>query len=688
MQNFQDETLEVRKYNSGLMRRSLKYAKPYWGWFALAIGLLLGITALELVRPLLVGKAIDDYINGYDMVYSMVEDSESFTIQGYSLLPDPTNYYQDVPKARIIYGKEKYFLIPHLSQKEVETIASLEQGEASFVFETQEGQNWIQLNGKSFLTIPLQREDMKVLRKKDFTGLLKISLLFLLVLLGGLLLGYIQTLILQYTGQKIIYNIRIQVFSHVQTLSLSFFDQNPVGRLVTRVTNDTEALNEMYTSVLVNLFKNIFMLVGILVMMLRLHVKLSLITFAVIPIIVAVTFLFRNLARKTYREIRGKLSKINAFLSEHLSGMKIVQIFAQEEEKFKEFNEINEDLKDSSMREIILFGIFRPIMYFLFNITLCLALGVGGLRVMEGSLSIGVLFAFIQYVALFFNPIQELAEQFNILQSAMAASERIFMLLDEEPAIQDPKQPVDMPKIQGQIEFKNVWFAYEGEDWVLRDVSFTVEPGETVAFVGATGAGKTSILNLLSRYYEIQKGEILIDGVNIQKMSQQQLRSHIGLMLQDVFLFTGDITSNIRLNEERISDETVQQSAQYVNAHSFIEKLPGQYKEPVRERGATLSSGQRQLLSFARTLAFDPKILILDEATANIDTETEQLIQDGLVKLMEGRTTLVVAHRLSTIQHADHIIVLHKGKVREKGNHQELLKQKGIYYRLYQLQYQ
>lgn len=688
MQNFQDETLEVRKYDSGLMRRSLEYAKPYWGWFSLAIGLLLGITALELVRPLLVGKAIDDYINGYDMVYSMVEDSESFTIQGYSLLPDPTNYYQDVPKARIIYGKEKYFLIPHLSQKEVETIASLEQGEASFVFETQEGQNWIQLNGKSFLTIPLQREDMKVLRKKDFTGLLKISLLFLLVLLGGLLLGYIQTLILQYTGQKIIYNIRIQVFSHVQTLSLSFFDQNPVGRLVTRVTNDTEALNEMYTSVLVNLFKNIFMLVGILVMMLRLHVKLSLITFAVIPIIVAVTFLFRNLARKTYREIRGKLSKINAFLSEHLSGMKIVQIFAQEEEKFKEFNEINEDLKDSSMREIILFGIFRPIMYFLFNITLCLALGVGGLRVMEGSLSIGVLFAFIQYVALFFNPIQELAEQFNILQSAMAASERIFMLLDEEPAIQDPKQPVDMPKIQGQIEFKNVWFAYEGEDWVLRDVSFTVEPGETVAFVGATGAGKTSILNLLSRYYEIQKGEILIDGVNIQKMSQQQLRSHIGLMLQDVFLFTGDITSNIRLNEERISDETVQQSAQYVNAHSFIEKLPGQYKEPVRERGATLSSGQRQLLSFARTLAFDPKILILDEATANIDTETEQLIQDGLVKLMEGRTTLVVAHRLSTIQHADHIIVLHKGKVREKGNHQELLKQKGIYYRLYQLQYQ
>lgn len=688
MQNFQDETLEVRKYDSGLMRRSLEYAKPYWGWFALAIGLLLGITALELIRPLLVGKAIDDYINGYDMVYSMVEDSESFTIQGYSLLPDPTNYYQDVPKARIIYGKEKYFLIPHLSQKEVETIASLEQGEASFVFETQEGQNWIQLNGKSFLTIPLQREDMKVLRKKDFTGLLKISLLFLLVLLGGLLLGYIQTLILQYTGQKIIYNIRLQVFSHVQTLSLSFFDQNPVGRLVTRVTNDTEALNEMYTSVLVNLFKNIFMLVGILVMMLRLHVKLSLITFAVIPIIVAVTFLFRNLARKTYREIRGKLSKINAFLSEHLSGMKIVQIFAQEEEKFKEFNEINEDLKDSSMREIILFGIFRPIMYFLFNITLCLALGVGGLRVMEGSLSIGVLFAFIQYVALFFNPIQELAEQFNILQSAMAASERIFMLLDEEPAIQDPKQPVDMPKIQGQIEFKNVWFAYEGEDWVLRDVSFTVEPGETVAFVGATGAGKTSILNLLSRYYEIQKGEILIDGVNIQKMSQQQLRSHIGLMLQDVFLFTGDITSNIRLNEERISDETVQQSAQYVNAHSFIEKLPGQYKEPVRERGATLSSGQRQLLSFARTLAFDPKILILDEATANIDTETEQLIQDGLVKLMEGRTTLVVAHRLSTIQHADHIIVLHKGKVREKGNHQELLKQKGIYYRLYQLQYQ
>ncbi len=688
MQNFQDETLEVRKYDSGLMRRSLEYAKPYWGWFSLAIGLLLGITALELIRPLLVGKAIDDYINGYDMVYSMVEDSESFTIQGYSLLPDPTNYYQDVPKARIIYGKEKYFLIPHLSQKEVETIASLEQGEASFVFETQEGQNWIQLNGKSFLTIPLQREDMKVLRKKDFTGLLKISLLFLLVLLGGLLLGYIQTLILQYTGQKIIYNIRLQVFSHVQTLSLSFFDQNPVGRLVTRVTNDTEALNEMYTSVLVNLFKNIFMLVGILVMMLRLHVKLSLITFAVIPIIVAVTFLFRNLARKTYREIRGKLSKINAFLSEHLSGMKIVQIFAQEEEKFKEFNEINEDLKDSSMREIILFGIFRPIMYFLFNITLCLALGVGGLRVMEGSLSIGVLFAFIQYVALFFNPIQELAEQFNILQSAMAASERIFMLLDEEPAIQDLKQPVDMPKIQGQIEFKNVWFAYEGEDWVLRDVSFTVEPGETVAFVGATGAGKTSILNLLSRYYEIQKGEILIDGVNIQKISQQQLRSHIGLMLQDVFLFTGDITSNIRLNEERISDETVQQSAQYVNAHSFIEKLPGQYKEPVRERGATLSSGQRQLLSFARTLAFDPKILILDEATANIDTETEQLIQDGLVKLMEGRTTLVVAHRLSTIQHADHIIVLHKGKVREKGNHQELLKQKGIYYRLYQLQYQ
>lgn len=468
---------------------------------------------------------------------------------------------------------------------------------------------------------------------------------------------------------------------------MGFFDKTPVGRLVTRVTNDTETLNEMYTSVLVNLFKDVFMLAGIIIVMFKMNWRLALVTFTVIPLIVAATVVFRIKARDAYREVRTRLARINATLSENISGMKVIQIFNREAKQYEEFDEINRAYYNASMRELKVYAVFRPVMDFLASFALSVLIWYGGGSVLRGNLEFGVLFAFVNYINTFFQPISDLTEKYNILQSAMASSERIFQLLDTKPAIVNAENPVRVKKLRGEIEFKNVWFAYNEGEWVLKDVSFKIEPGETVAFVGATGAGKTSIMSLINRFYDIQKGEILIDGINIKDIALEDLRSNIGMVLQDVFLFTGDVASNIRLNNEGITDDRIREIAEYVNAAKFIESLDGGYYAEVKERGATLSTGQRQLLAFARALAFDPSILVLDEATSNIDTETEQLIQDALLKLIKGRTTIVVAHRLSTIQHADKIIVLHKGRVREIGNHQELLAKRGIYYDLYRLQY-
>ena len=494
-----------------------------------------------------------------------------------------------------------------------------------------------------------------------------------------------QTWILQLTGQTIIYNIRQEIFEHIHKLSLRFFDITPVGRIVTRVTNDVETLNEMYTSILVRLIKNIVKILGLIFVMLALDVKIALFSFLLLPFIIGLTILFKKISRATYRIARTKITAINTYLSEHLSGMKLIQIFAREKEKNAEFAKRNEELFRANYREMMVFAIFRPSIYMLSVIAMFIVLLLGGDSVLKGVITVGTLYQFTQYISSFFEPIQELAEQFGTLQSAMASAEKIFMILDEEPAIVNPKQPNYLPQVKGKIEFEHVWFAYQREDWILKDVSFVIEPGQKVAFVGATGAGKSSILNLIGRYYDIQKGRILVDGVDIRSMDIAQLRGAIGQVQQDVFIFTGDIKSNIRLRNEEITDQEIREAAKYVNADSFIEHLEGTYEAAVTERGATLSAGQRQLLSFARTLAYDPSILVMDEATANIDTETEKLIEEALKKLMTGRTTIMVAHRLSTIQHSDNIIVLHKGKVRESGTHQEILHQNGIYKKLYEI---
>lgn len=527
-----------------------------------------------------------------------------------------------------------------------------------------------------------------IAQQSDVQGVIKIGFVYLLTVLVIFILNYAQAMILAHAGQKIIYNIRMEVFTHLNDLSISFFTRNPIGKLVTRVTNDTEALNEMYTSVIVNILKSCFVLLGVIFTMLTYNVKLSLMTFMVIPFIALFTFIFENASKKIYREIRSKISAMNAFISEHVSGMKIVQIFAVENEIFDKFKNENDKLRKENIKQLLAFSIYNP-TNFLMNITATsILLWFGGKMVMEGSITIGTIVVFQRYISKFFEPIQELAEQLNVVQSAMAASERIFGLLDEEPEIQDSSNAVEMDSFKGSIEFKNVWFSYKDEEWILKDVSFKVNPGENVAFVGATGAGKTTIQNLICRYYDIQKGEILIDGTNIKNIKVSSLRKNIGQMLQDVFLFSGDIKSNIRLKNENITDDEIINASKYVNAHNFISKLNKKYDEHVIENGAAFSAGQRQLISFARTLAFKPDILILDEATANIDTETEVLIQDALKKLMKGRTTLIVAHRLSTIQNSNKIIVMHKGEIREEGTHQELLSQKGIYYKLYKLQYE
>ncbi len=533
----------------------------------------------------------------------------------------------------------------------------------------------------------------------EFSPVAVKAIVYFIVLLLLLVFNMIQTWILQLTGQQIVYNVREEVFTHVHKLSLRFFDITPVGRIVTRITNDVEALSEMFSSILVRLIKNFVKVVGLIIVMLMLDFGLAMRAFILLPAIIILTYVFKKVSRTCYRIARTKITSLNIYLSEHLSGMKLIQIFAREREKNAEFRRKNKELFRANFREVMVFAIFRPSIYLLYVIALVNIISGGSeLVIAENNvpglgITVGTLYIFIQYVGSFFDPIQEMAEQLGTLQQAMASGEKIFTILDEEPAIKNPLSPVSfrntedgLLNIKGRIEFKNVWFAYSGEDWVLKDVSFVIEPGQSVAFVGATGAGKSSILNLIGRYYDVNKGEILVDGVNIKDMDTDELRSAIGQVQQDVFVFTGDIKSNIRLRNEDITDEEIVEAARYVNADTFIEKLENAYEEAVTERGSTLSAGQRQLLSFARTLAYDPKILVMDEATANIDTETEQLIQEALHKLMKGRTTIVVAHRLSTIQHSDCIIVMHKGRIRERGTHQELLQLNGIYKKLYEIQ--
>ena len=576
----------------------------------LATVLVLFIIAVELYRPIIIGNAIDQYINGYYHPYVEADVSASDAINWNGLVlsrdqavskADSASFYQ------IFLWKDHYYMAENLTRSEC---TALQNADTSVL------KNYVREGAQK-----LTSNDLKVLRQNDFKGILKAGILFLLLLFSGFFLNLADTWLLQKMGQQIVYKLREETFTHIHSLSLSFFNITPVGKLVTRVSNDTEAVNELFSTILVKLFKNVVKIIGYAVVMLSINVKMAGISFLLLPLVAILTFVFRHLSRKAYQITRNKITELNTFLSEHISGMKLIQIFAREKEKYSEFEGKSMELYRANFREIMTFAIFRPSIYMVSVIAMILVIRTGSLSVLNGNLSLGTLFVFITYISSFFEPIQELSEQLGTLQSSIASAEKIFSVLDVKPEIVSPADPTPV-NILGEIEFRHVWFAYEEENYILKDVSFVIHPGEKAAFVGATGAGKSTILNLIGRYFDIQKGQILIDGIDIHEIDLDVLRGAIGQVQQDVFIFTGDIKSNISLNNEAISPDDVRRAAEIVNADPFIQKLPHGYDEPVTERGSTLSAGQRQLLSFARTLAYDPKILVLDEATANIDTET------------------------------------------------------------------
>ena len=539
-----------------------------------------------------------------------------------------------------------------------------------------------------------------------FRGLTQIAVIYVLVLVVSFAVEFLQTYTMQLTGQKAMFDLRTQIFAHLQRLHVGFFDRNPVGRLVTRLTTDIDALNEMFASGVVAIFGDFFTLTAIMVVMLSLNAPLALVTFAVLPLIALATALFRKRVRDSYRRIRTAIARINAYLQEHISGMTVVQLFNREEKSFREFETVNQRHMQAFKDAIFAHALFYPTVEILSAVAIGLVLWYGGLRVLDETLTLGVVVAFIQYAQRFYRPIMDLSEKYNILQGAMASSERVFKLLDTPVEVTSPAAPVELRQVNGRIEFRNVWFAYRGAsdrlpeevaagdgdlpagpEWVLKDVSFTIEAGETVAIVGHTGAGKTTLISLLLRFYDVGRGQILLDGVDLRHLELTELRRLFGVVLQDPFLFSGTVERNIRLGSEHLELRDLEEAAEEVNLGDFIRSLPGGFQEEVRERGATLSTGQKQLISFARALAHRPRILVLDEATSSVDTETELRVREALGRMVMGRTSIIIAHRLSTVQRADRILVMHKGRLRESGTHQELLAVRGIYWKLYQLQY-
>ncbi|MBL8006229.1 MAG: ABC transporter ATP-binding protein [Ignavibacteria bacterium] len=528
--------------------------------------------------------------------------------------------------------------------------------------------------------------DDKIMNR-DLPGLQTIVLIMLGTLVLQGILQYGMTYLTSWIGQKIIYDLRKKIFSHLLSLDLKFFDRNPIGRIVTRVTGDVEVLFEVFSSGLVTAFGDIFLIIWVLYFMFALDYQLALVTLSVLPVLIYATSVFRKKVRDSYRRIRILVAKLNSFIQEHITGITIVQYFGKEKRTIEEFELINRDHTNQNIKSVFYYAVFYPVVELIGAISAGLIIWYGGGQVIQNAVSVGVLISFIQFTEMFFRPIRDLSEKYNILQTAMASSERIFALLDEKPEITDPENPVVPGELKGNIEFRNVNFSYSRENYVLKNVSFKIREGEKVAFVGATGAGKTTIISLLTRFYDVKSGEILIDGVNIKDISQSELRKNIAVVLQDVFLFSGNIRSNIDLGNENITVEAVNKAVDNTGLRDFINSTEKKLDHPVNERGSTLSVGQKQLISFARALAYDPKILILDEATSSVDTNTEILIQNAIRKLIEGRTSIIIAHRLSTIQTCDKIIVMHKGEIKEMGTHQELLENNGLYYKLYQLQY-
>ncbi|MEK3720486.1 ABC transporter ATP-binding protein [Paenibacillus sp. FSL H8-0034] len=681
--------------DSQLFSRLMSYAKPYWKMIVFCIVLAFLIVVSDLARPYLMKIAIDGHINGLNKPMLTMESTQGQQLQVFDPVTtwngrdyvriEPSDveagkFPQGAVKAQIVSVDNKDYMI--------EGWKTTQESEVKLLPDDGTGKVRISAENQIYSAVPLDEATMDLFRKQDYIGFAKIGVLFLLTVTAAALLSYLQSNLLQYTGQRIIFNIRDMLFKHLSRMSMSYFDRNPVGRLVVRVTQDTEALNQLYSQVIVNLIKDVITLLGIVLIMMQMSMKLALLSFAVIPVLAVMTFWFRRMMREAQRTSRVILSRLNSFLAENLSGIRITQLFIREERQGEQFDKHNNDYYRAGMRGTVINSIFQPTIGFMGNLSIALLLWYGGGSVIDGSITFGIVYAFTHYVRQFFQPLLSLAEKYNQIQTAMVGAERIFEMLDEKPSIVDAVQTTSLPAaVRGEITFEHVWFAYNDEDWVLKDVSFTIHPGQTIAFVGATGAGKSSIIQLINRFYDIQKGRIRLDGIDIREIPLDELRHCISIVQQDVFLFTGDISSNIRLNNTSITQEQVVQAAKMVHMDDYIQTLPNGYETILGERGINLSLGQRQLLSFARAIAFKPQILILDEATSNIDTETELVVQDALHNISAGRTTVIVAHRLSTIQHADQIIVMHKGKLREIGNHYQLLAQRGYYHRLYELQF-
>ncbi len=673
--DFREEEALGRAFSGRLVRRLLRFAKPYWGPILAAAALVALVTGSDLAPPYLSALAIDNDISAMYQPLAVYPASAELPggiyYRGSEYVPQHDVKGRHGAWAQIVSSGGVTYLVSGVTPGKALKFVS---GQATS-------------GGGTLPQQRLTRSSVNAFRAPFIHGLELLGLIYALVVLVAFAANYAQTYILELAGQRIIFDVRKAIFTHVERMHLGYFDKNPIGRLVTRVTNDTEALNEMYTSVMINIFKDFFMLVGAIVVMFTMNHLLAYVSYAVIPVLVLVTALYTRFARDAYRTVRMRLARLNAFLSENFSGMRVVQVMRQERMQQQRFDVDNSGYLRAGIRELTIFAVFRPTMNFLYNATVAALLWWGGASVLESVVTFGVLYAFVGYAQQFFQPIQDMADKYQIMQSAMAASERIFQVLDTPAEVTDAVSLQALPpRPRGEIRFEHVWFAYDGENYVLKDVDFTVAPGQSVAFVGATGAGKSSIVNLLGRFYDVQRGRILLDGQDVSRVPQQELRRAIGVVQQDVFLFAGNIRDNIRLGDP-VSDGDVEEAARHVHAAQFIERLPAKYDEAVQERGATFSAGQRQLVAFARVLAHDPAILVLDEATASIDTETETLIQQALQRVSRDRTSLIVAHRLSTIRNCDQIFVMHHGRIVERGTHEELLVRRGLYWDLYRLQY-
>ena len=675
---YEDEILG-KAFDASLMRRLVRFLTPYKALFGVCVLVTVAIAGIQLLIPYLSKIAIDSFMT---LPHSIV------TLESAPTDGEPI----DLGQGRYLVRTQA---VPPETRRDWEATDALKDARYLFVSPESAEAEIVDRYPDAFLAVPggwiaseddlstLPTNEIERLRGSAIAGIVRLAAIFAVILLTRFLFTILQVYLLQYTGQRVMYDMRRELFAHVLRLPLRFFDRNPVGRLVTRVTNDVAAINEMFTSMLVNLFRDVFLVFGILIVMFGLEWRLALVILALFPLIVFAAWQFRNRVRVAYREVRRQIARLNAYLQESISGMRIIQVFVQELKANERFSGINRAKYSAQMRQMLTFAVFRPMMSFLSSFAIALIIWYGGFNVLRGSLSLGALTAFIQYVRMLFEPVLHLSEGYNVLQAAMASSERIFRLLDEEEEDAGGGHRLGTPR--GRIEFQDVWFAYNDEDWVLKGVSFTAEPGQHVAIVGPTGSGKTTIIRILLRMYPIQKGQILLDGVPIDELDLSDLRSKMAVVLQDVFLFSGDIMDNIKLRSE-IPEEVAIEAARFVNA-DFVEALPDGYHTEVKERGVTLSVGERQLLSFARAVAFDPTVLVLDEATASIDSHTEALIQRSLHKIMEGRTSIVIAHRLSTIREADRIIVLHHGELIESGTHAELIALDGLYAALHSLQF-